>query len=351
MHNRTLVIDTSYLTYKAYFVYKNLRHKGQPVGALYGFASTIMRLIDEVLPSRIVFARDLPAPTWRHKIYKGYKAGRKPPEPEMISQIPLITEWIESITNNVFAVEGYEADDIIYSVCCNSFAEQSYQEQGIKDVISAMTGEFAAPVFPFTEDVLVQGKNSNQEVYIYSSDKDLYQLFMIPNVTFLKTVKNQALHQKYSVTEFEQEYDLQPQQWLDYKALVGDGSDNLPGIKGFGPKTAHRIISVFGGLEGFLKSLGLDSELFFYYTFTQKETGLVEQQLLDKYGPRIKDGFDNLLMTYKLSQLKLVPRIYVQDSLNLENGREVFERFNFSSLIAKLRNQPGVVNQSAKGLF
>lgn len=343
MPGKVLIIDTSYLIYKSYFVHKNLRFKNKQVGAFYGFVFTLMRLVDEVLPSKIVFARDLPVPTWRHELYPGYKAGRSKPEEQMIEQIPIIIEWMEAITDNVFATPGYEADDIIYTICCQLFAHNSLEMHQPGDALRALSDPSSSPVFPFTKKLL--DTHIHDEIYIYSSDQDLYQLFLIPGVHFLKSVKGKSTHDYFSKNDFEAKYNIKPSQWLDYKALVGDASDNLPGAKGIGPKTAYKILSSFGSLGAFAKNsnIQLDST---YYTFEAVDKSDPDWDLVERYGKTVRENFHNIKLSYNLSQLKLVPDLTMQEGYNLEKGRYLLEHFQFSSLIKKLNNQPGL-----KGLY
>lgn len=344
---KVLIIDSSYLTYKSYFAYKNISYQGQPLGAFYGFASTVMRLCEELSPTQVVFARDLPKPTWRHKTYGEYKAGRKPPEEEMISQIPIITNWCEAITDNVFAVEGYEADDIIYTICCNLFADENLSKNHESVVVDET---FKNPKFPFDQTKLETPIHTDYQVYIYSSDKDLYQLFLMPEVYFLKTKRGSKTHQYYGINEFWEQYQIPPQVWIDYKTLMGDPSDNLKGLDKVGPKTAAKTIQELGSLKSMFDHLGLSTKDFGYYNFNNpplNEVSKGSQKILDK----IKLNYEDLLQTYTLSQLTLVPKINPNETLNFEKGRSIFEKYNFKSLIHKLPQLKGVQEKDVDSLF
>ena len=112
-----LIIDTSYLIYRSYFAYPLLTSNGQNTGALYGFIKTVFSLVKEFEPDTLTFACDRPEKTWRHEILPEYKAGRPEIENQMREQIPKILEWCELVTPNVFATPGYEADDLIFTIC------------------------------------------------------------------------------------------------------------------------------------------------------------------------------------------------------------------------------------------
>ena len=342
---RTLVIDTSYLTYKSYFAFKNITHQGKSIGAFYGFAKTVMKLVEEFQPSRVIFARDLPQPTWRHKEYPEYKAGRTPPEPEMVEQIPIINEWCKSITDNVFAVEGFEADDIIYTICCQLFGE-SINKEPLKNGINSSV----SPYFPFDQASMEDANTINYSACIFSSDKDLYQLFMMPNVSFIKIDKVTKKYHLYTQEDFYNEYQVPPQLWLDYKTLVGDSSDNLKGLPRVGPKTAQKILTETGSLRSIFNYMKIDSAGFNYYSLKESVVESIAEKN-QKTMSKIKENTDILRQTYRLSGLALTPGININESLNFENGREFFEKYNFRSLIQKLPQQPGIYNSSSEQLF
>ena len=120
---KTLIIDTSYLIYRSYFAYPKLTFNNQPVGAFFGFAKTIIELVRDNKPDQLVFACDTSEPTWRHKLVSDYKAGRAQIEEAMISQFPLVNDWCESISKNVFKYSGWEADDIIFSIAVDELTQ------------------------------------------------------------------------------------------------------------------------------------------------------------------------------------------------------------------------------------
>ena len=187
----TLIIDSSYLIFRSFFAFPNLTFNERPLGAFYGYVKTILKLINQYNPEHLFITGDLPEPTWRHKILESYKAGRPELDPNLILQFPMISEWAKQISSQYLVSSGYEADDIIYNL-----AEHYSNENQLNKII------------------------------IFSSDKDLYQILTKENVYF---VRGDNL---YGAKEFRNEFNLEPSQWVDYKAIIGDKSDNLKGCSG-----------------------------------------------------------------------------------------------------------------------
>jgi DNA polymerase I len=273
----TLIVDTSYLIYRSYFAYPNLTYNDIPIGAFFGFSKTIFYLINNLEIDNLIFALDLPTPTWRHKIFNEYKAGRPEIQADMVSQIPIIQNWCKEITENYLVSDGFEADDCIYTAVSQ-----------------------------------IEAKNNNKNnVYVFSSDKDLYQILIYENLKFLKLDKQEIKF--FGLSEFKSQYGLNPSQWVDYKALVGDNSDNLSGINGIGPKTATKILQEFESMENFLQSEKAKQNIWFQ---------------------KITENLEKFKLVQKLATLSAVPNLKISDnSLFLDRGLEDFKRYNFNSLV------------------
>jgi len=158
-----LIIDTSYLIYKAYFAYPDLSYQNQPTGAIYGFIKTVLKLITDWQPKILVFTVDRPEKTWRHELFSEYKAGRPEMEDKMLRQIPIILEWCQAITPNYLAVSGFEADDLIWTI-----TQQFYQNK--TDTANQI------------DDLFLE---NHTPTWIFSADRDLYQLLVFPQVKFI----------------------------------------------------------------------------------------------------------------------------------------------------------------------
>jgi DNA polymerase-1 len=223
---RLVIIDSNSLIHRAFHALPPLTtKKGELVNAVYGFLSVFIKTVKEFNPDFIAACFDLPAPTFRHKKFKEYKA-KRPPTPEgLVSQIPKVKKVLSAFKVPILEKEGFEADDIIGTI----------------------SAQFA--------------KKQDLEIIILSGDLDNFQL--VDNNTqvyFLKTgVKNTILYDKKLVKE---KYSgLSPKQLIDFRALKGDVSDNIPGVKGIGEKTAIDLLKKFGTIEQLYKQLEKDKNI------------------------------------------------------------------------------------------
>lgn len=220
---RFLIIDANALIHRAYHALPPLRNKkGELINAIYGFCLILFKILKELEPGFIVAAFDLPFPTFRHKKFKGYKAKRPKTPEELSQQILKVRDLLKAFDIPVLEKRGFEADDIIGTV-------------------SRLT--LKREIRPQMENIILSG------------DSDLFQL-VDPNtrVYFLKKgIKNTVLYDKELVKEKYQ--GLNPEQLVDFKALKGDASDNIPGVPGIGEKTAIGLIKRFGSLENLYSAL------------------------------------------------------------------------------------------------
>jgi DNA polymerase-1 len=236
---RLLIIDTNALIHRAYHALPPLRNKkGELINAVYGFCLVFLKVLKELKPDFIVAAFDLPLPTFRHKKFKGYKAKRPKTPEELSQQIPKVKELLKAFNIPVFEKEGFEADDIIGTIA-RLAPEKQVLPKGEEDKSSSPPCAVARVV----------------ENIILSGDADLFQL-VDPDtkVYFLKKgIKNTILYDEELVKEKYQ--GLNPGELVNFKALKGDPSDNIPGVPGIGEKTAMRLIKKFGSLENLYSAL------------------------------------------------------------------------------------------------
>jgi len=225
---RLIIIDSNSIIHRAYHALPPLTtKKGELVNAVYGFLLVFFKAIKDFQPDFIAATFDFPAPTFRHEKYKEYKAKRPPAPEELYQQIPKVKEILESFNVSIFEKEGFEADDIIGTI-----AHLAPKRQ----------------VLPKIETIILSG------------DLDTLQLINPKTKVYSlrKGVKDIILYDQNLVKE---KYGgLTPGQLLDFKALKGDPSDNIPGVTGIGEKTAIDLLLKFGSLENLYKEIEENSE-------------------------------------------------------------------------------------------
>lgn len=210
-----LVIDGNSIMNRAYYGIRLLSNKkGEYTNALFGFMNTFFAVKNQYHPDATVVAFDLKAPTFRHKLYSEYKAGRHATPNELLEQFPRIKALLKALGCYVLEIEGYEADDILGTLAANA-------------------GE-------------------NDRCFILTGDRDSLQLVSDKAFVLLATNKGQTLYDEQKIFE---EYSVTPKQMIELKALQGDNSDNIPGVAGIGPKTAISIISKYGSIDAVYKDV------------------------------------------------------------------------------------------------
>jgi len=225
---RLIVIDSNAVIHRAFHALPPLKtKKGELVNAIYGFLLVFLKAIKELKPDYIAATFDFPAPTFRHQKYKLYKATREKAPDELYEQIPKVKEVLRNFNVPIFEKQGFEADDLIGTISKTAPKKQILPE--IETII--LTGDMDA----------LQLVDKNTKVY-----------------TLRKGVKDTVLYDKEKV---EEKYGgLAPEQLVDFKALRGDPSDNIPGVTGVGEKTAIRLLLEFGSLENLYHEIEENSE-------------------------------------------------------------------------------------------
>lgn len=208
---RLIIIDLSNFIFRAFFAIRPLHAPdGTPVNAVYGVLSMLHNMIVKYKPTHILIARDTKEGSFRKEIYADYKANRSEPPPELVPQFAIVDELVAALGIPEIRMANYEADDIIGSVA-------------------------------------VQWKKEFDEILIASGDKDLMQ-FVDAHVHMLDTMKEKI----YAREDVKDKMGVYPEQIVDYLSLIGDTSDNIPGVDGIGPKGAQGLIEEFGTLENIL---------------------------------------------------------------------------------------------------
>lgn len=218
MTKKLILIDGNSIAYRAFFALPLLNNeKGIHTNAIYGFTNILMKILEEEKPTHILVAFDAGKTTFRHKTYKDYKGGREKTPPELSEQFPFIRELLDAYNISRYELENYEADDIIGTLA------KKAEKEGF-------------------------------EVKIITGDKDLTQL-ATEKVTVAITRKGITDVDPYTPETIQEKYGLTPPQIIDMKGLMGDQSDNIPGVPGIGEKTAIKLLKQFGTVENVLEAL------------------------------------------------------------------------------------------------
>jgi DNA polymerase-1 len=227
--NRLVLIDGHAVIYRAFYAYPPLNApSGELVNAVYGFTSIVLNVIRELQPTHIALAFDLSKPTFRHESFANYKANRAETPVELTQQIDRVREVVETFNIPVFTKEGFEADDVIGTIC-----DQVTRKNASDDT---------------TEVVIVTG------------DKDAFQLVVdsdaYGSVGVYIPGRNKFPSTLYDEAEVAQKFEgLTPLQVIDLKGLAGDQSDNIPGVKGIGNKTAIKLLLKYKTVEGVYEAI------------------------------------------------------------------------------------------------
>lgn len=291
---RLVLIDGHAILHRAYHAFPSTlkTRRGELVNAVYGFTRILLTVLEDLKPNFLAVAFDLPEPTFRHQEYVGYQIQRPEMDKELSGQIERVYQLVKTLNIPAFTSPRFEADDVI-----GTLAKQA----ALKNV----------------------------EVMIVTGDKDMMQLVN-------QKVKVYAPKRGFAEPEIFDEKKVKiflgvtPKQIIDYKALVGDASDNYPGVSGIGPKTAVELLSQYGDLKTIYKNL-------------KKIKPLLAQKL--------KDGQENAYLSQKLATivtkvpLKLNLKACLVHDYDHQKAVKLFEELEFKSLINKL---PGFKKEKEK---
>ncbi|QIB69464.1 DNA polymerase I [Aminipila butyrica] len=299
MEKRLVIIDGNSLINRAYYAMQRpmMTKDGLYTQGVYGFLNMLTKIKNDYEPAYLVVTFDKKAPTFRHLEYEDYKAGRKKMPPELAMQLPLLKEVLETMKIKMLELDGYEADDLIGTI-----ARQAEEEE--------------------------------LEPLIITGDRDALQL---------ATNKTRVLITKKGISEFEmydhdaiiEKYGFTPTQFIDFKGLMGDQSDNIPGIPGVGEKTAQKLILEFGSVEALLAQ--------------------VESMPKGKLKERIEENAQLAVMSKRLATINTHVPIedtdfseYLLQEPDYEKLVEVYVKLEFNSLLKRLKATnlaQGAVNQ------
>ncbi|MBC2580606.1 DNA polymerase I [Clostridium sp. DJ247] len=283
---KLLILDGHSLMNRAFYALPPLTNsEGIHTNGIYGFTTMLMKMKEEIEPNYIVCTFDRSAPTFRHNEYKEYKAGRKKMPSELAEQFPIVKELLKLLSIDIFEIDGFEADDLIGTL--SAFAEK-------KDI----------------------------EVYIVTGDKDSLQL-ATDNVKVVITKKGITEKDIYDRNKMIKVYGVTPTEFIDVKGLMGDASDNIPGVPGIGEKTAVKLIKEYGSIENVLRNIDNISGKKIKESLTEYS----EQAIFSKKLATIKT---DVPIEIDLDSIKS------KEEYNAEGLRNLFKRLEFKSLIDKI---------------
>lgn len=214
-NKKLLLIDGNSIMNRAFFGIRELTNsKGIHTNAIYGFLNILLRTIENEKATHMAVAFDLKAPTFRHVMFDGYKGNRKGMPDELREQMPLIKELLGKMNVPICEMEGFEADDVLGTVA-------------------------------------YKGEREGYDVTVLSGDRDMLQVATDKiKITIPKTSKGTTTYEEYFTKQVEEKYMVTPKEFIDVKGLMGDSSDNIPGIAGIGEKTATKWINKYKSIEG-----------------------------------------------------------------------------------------------------
>ncbi len=277
---KLILIDGNSLLNRAFYATPVFTTKdGRPTNGVFGFVKLLLKIISDKQPTHVAVAFDVHAPTFRHDMYEAYKAGRKPMPEDLRSQFPLLKEVLQRMNICICEKAGHEADD----------------------VIGTLAKRFSIPT------------------YIYTGDRDSYQL-VDDSTSVCFTRKGVSDILELSAENFKDEIGITPKQIIDLKALMGDKSDNIPGVAGIGEKTAYTLLDLYGRVDGI-------------YAHINEIKGATQKKLIE--------GKETAYFSHKLATIELDAPIEttLQDCiLKMPFSHKVKEKFaelEFKSLLNK----------------
>ncbi|WP_018591569.1 DNA polymerase I [Terrisporobacter glycolicus] len=295
MDKRLIIIDGNSIINRAFYALPDMTSsEGLHTNAIYGFTRMLFKIIDDYKPTHISVAFDMKAPTFRHKEFADYKAGRKKMPDELGQQLEPLKELLDTFNIHRMEMAGYEADDLIGTV-------------------SKM------------------GEDNDFKVYIVTGDKDAIQLASNKTTTLI-TKKGVGEVEEYNYDSVIERYEMTPTQFIDLKGLMGDKSDNIPGVPGIGEKTGIKLIKEFSSVENLIEN-------------TEQLKGSVKK--------KIEENKEQAVFSKKLATI--IRDVPIEVSLEeLSFGEydknaviEEFKKFGFNTLIKQVLSMDGGSEESA----
>jgi DNA polymerase-1 len=289
-----VLIDGSSYLYRAFFALPPLSNSaGQPTGAIHGVLSMLLKFLREYSPTHIGVVFDAPGKTFRDDLFAEYKAHRPPMPDDLRSQIEPLNQIVRALGLPLLRIEGVEADDVIGTLACRA-------------------------------------ASSGQSVVVSTGDKDMAQ-FVSDRITLINTMSNTVLDRAGVKAKF----DVFPEQIVDYLALVGDSSDNIPGVDKVGPKTAAKWLNKYGSLDGLLAHAN---------------------EIDGKVGENLRNALETVALSRQLATIRTDWRCrwttggLVRGAPDVEQLRSLYRRFELRTMLTQLEaNAQGSAPCELKG--
>ena len=295
MNKRLIIIDGNSIINRAFYALPQTmdNKEGLHTNAIYGFTTMLFKMIEIYEPTHISVAFDRKAPTFRHKEYSEYKAGRKKMPQELFEQMQPLKDLLDAFKIERFEIDGYEADDIIGTI------SKAAEEDGF-------------------------------EVFIVTGDKDAIQLASNKTTTLI-TKKGVADVEEYNYDSVIEKYEMTPTQFIDLKGLMGDKSDNIPGVPGVGEKTGIKLIKQFGSIENLVEH-------------TDELKGSIKKKIEENKEEAIHSKWLATIVRDVPIEFDLDKMIF--RDYKVEDVIEKFQFFKFTSLIKKVMDMSGDSNMA-----
>lgn len=291
--SKLILIDGNAILHRAYHALPPLTTKrGEPINAVYGFISMLLRVIQDLKPTHIIVAFDRKEPTFRHKEYKEYQAHRPETDKSLVSQFEKAKRVVDAFGIPFYDKAGFEADDVI-----GTLAKQAEKKM--------------------------------EEIIIVTGDKDILQLVTKKTKVYLpvRGLSDAKLMEEKDVIE---KLGVRPDQVDDYKALIGDPSDNYPGVPGIGPKTAIKLLSEYKTVENIYKNI---------------------DKIRESTAKKLKEGKDLAIVSQKLAEIvtNVSVKLDVEKSrkwkINNKNARDLFVEYGFKTLTKRVNQVEEEMNK------
>jgi len=299
--SKLIIIDGNAIVHRAYHALPPLTTKdGRMVNAVYGFTSMLLRVWHDLHPTHIAVTFDMAGATFRHEQYKEYKATRVKADQELYDQIPLCHNLVAAFNIPIYEKKGYEADDVIGTIA----------KQVAKDA----------------------------EVIIVTGDKDSIQL-VDKNISVYTLRKGMSDTVTYNPTKVKEVFGFEPHQMIDYKALAGDSSDNIPGIKGIGEKTAVELIQKFGSVDEIYKKIFKNEKAM----AAQLKPSVFQKLINDEKSARM--SYELATIDTKVPSLDFKLADCTIKDFDREKVVKIFQEFEFTSLLKRIPGYWGPVEE------